>query len=129
MKSVRVTFRQIRGAQMHGRSIMRCNRLAQVAAVLALAFAGVARAEDMKVSLTAAGFEPAHLKAKVGDVLVFTNVSDGPRTVFSPTRGFGIDLGAQKPGEVRRYRLGQPGALLIEDALDIKKTLTVEVAR
>jgi plastocyanin len=81
---------------------------------LALLGAMPATAAEIKVTIRDMMFEPAALRARVGDTLVIENTDDTAHQVFVATRGHSIDLGGQKKGEVRRYTVRQAGTFDLE---------------
>ncbi len=83
---------------------------------LALVLAGTpAVAAEHVVGMASMTYSPSSLVAKVGDVIRFKNDDPGEsHAVFIPTKGFGIDLGAQKPNEVRELMLFKAGTFDVE---------------
>lgn len=94
---------------------------------LALLAAAPVGAAEIKVTIKDMMFEPAALRAKVGDTLVIENTDDTAHQVFVATRGHSIDLGGQKKGEVRRYTVRQPGTFDLECVPHGHMTAKVEV--
>jgi plastocyanin len=86
---------------------------AMLSAALVLA-AGSVHAADIQVSMAGSEYVPVQITAKVGDTLVFNNDDDTNHMVFVPTYGFGVDLGSQKPGEVRKLALKRAGSFEVE---------------
>lgn len=62
-----------------------------------------------------------------GDTIVFTNNDDSDHNVFVPTKGFGVDLGVQKPGATARLAVARPGTFEVECVLHANMLLKVEV--
>ncbi|MGE0718461.1 MAG: methylamine utilization protein [Alphaproteobacteria bacterium] len=96
---------------------------------VAAAIASGAMAAEHTVTMGGSAYGPKTLKAKVGDTIVFDNDDFDNHVVFVPTVGFGIDLGAQKPGEKRSMTLRRAGKLDVECVLHEDMHMTVEVTQ
>jgi plastocyanin len=99
------------------------------AAVGALLFAHAAVAAERTVTMSGLRYAPAAVEAKVGDVLRFVNDDRVDHDVFVPTRGFGVDLGVQKPGTQSELTLGKPGTFEVECVFHPHMLATVRVGR
>ncbi len=96
--------------------------------LLALLPASAAAAEHT-VTMAGLAYAPARIEARVGDTLTFVNDDGLDHNVFVPTRGFGVDLGAQKPGATTRLPLGKPGTFEVECVIHPHMLLTVSVGK
>jgi len=67
-----------------------------------------------RVTMLGSVYSPARVDARVGDTLLFVNDDGESHTVFVPTRGFGVDLGPQRPAENREIRLALAGTFRVE---------------
>lgn len=94
---------------------------------LALAVAAPGFAAEHVVTMAGSNYAPARLAAKVGDTVRFVNDDQADHDVFVPTAGFGIDLGAQKPGDSRTMRLGKAGAFDVECVMHPHMVLKITV--
>lgn len=95
--------------------------------LLACLAAGNAGAAEHTISMSGNAYAPAKLEARVGDIVIFTNHDGSDHNVFVPTKSFGVDLGAQKPGVTTRLPLTRPGTLEVECVLHPDMLLNVEV--
>ena len=102
---------------------------ALIGAALPLAAALPAAAAEHKVTMDSMRYAPATLQAKVGDTIKFVNDDSNNHVVFVPTRGFGVDLGAQPPGQDRELTLYKPGRFEVECMLHPGMLMTVDVSR
>ncbi|MBI1779478.1 MAG: cupredoxin domain-containing protein [Proteobacteria bacterium] len=85
-----------------------------LAAMLSAGMAGPLRAAEHSVTMAFAGYSPAALTARVGDVIRFKNDDGEGHEVLVPTKGFGVDLGLQKPNETTELMLLKAGAFDVE---------------
>ena len=67
-----------------------------------------------KVTMAGSYYSPATVNARVGDTIAFVNDDTETHAVFVPTRGFGADLGNQRPNESREMRLALAGRFEVE---------------
>ncbi|MGQ0664846.1 MAG: cupredoxin domain-containing protein [Pseudomonadota bacterium] len=95
---------------------------------LGLAISAADAKTEHKVTMLGSEYAPKALKARVGDVIHFVNDDFTNHAVYSPTLGFGIDLGAQKSDETRTIPLGKAGTfkVLCVFHADMLRTVTVE---
>jgi len=104
-------------------------RMRLTLALLAAAIAVPAGAAEIEIKMAGAQYTPAKVTAKVGDVLKFVNNDSVDHAVFVPTKGHGLDLGPQKPGEARTYKVMKPGTFEVECVPHGHMMLTVTVAK
>jgi plastocyanin len=88
-------------------------RLLGTAGALVL-LAGPVAAGEHKVGMIGMQYAPQQVAAKVGDTLVFDNDDTENHAVFSPSFGHGFDLGAQKPGEMKKLEVRKEGTFDVE---------------
>lgn len=88
-----------------------------------------ALAAEHVVTMAGGRYQPAVVAAKVGDTVRFVNDDTSDHTVFAPTIGYAFDLGRQKPGEARTYRLGKPGRIEVECVNHGHMMMVLEVGR
>jgi plastocyanin len=100
-----------------------------IAAPALLLLAGPAGAAEYIVQMSGMNYSPAKLTAKVGDTIRFVNDDSNTHDVFVPTRGFGVDLGAQKAGASTELKLLRPGRFEVECVLHSHMTMLVEVGQ
>lgn len=106
------------------------NRLMPVMlAAFAVACAAPAAAAEIEIRMGGGQYAPAKVEAKVGDVLRFVNDDGADHAVFVPTKGHGLDLGAQKPGEARTYTVRKPGSFDVECVQHGHMAMSVNVTR
>src|SRR5258708_36061673 len=86
-----------------------------------------AMAAEPVITMRNMTYEPAVLTAKVGDTIRFNNGDGISHEGSVPTKGFGVDLGAQKPGEETRLPLHRPGKFEGECVFHDHMLLTVTV--
>lgn len=91
--------------------------------------ATTALAGETTVTMAGSQFAPATVSAKLGDAIAFVNDDAADHDVFSPTIGFGIDLGAQKPGNAKRLSLAKAGTFEVRCVFHPHMKMTVSVAR
>ncbi len=103
-------------------------RLALFAAALALATTPAAFAAEHTVSMKGMRYSPAVLEAKVGDVVKFVNDDTENHDVFVPTRGFAVDLGAQRPNTTAELPLLRAGTFEVECAQHAPMSMTIKVS-
>lgn len=80
-----------------------------------------------RVTMLGSVYSPATVNARVGDTLLFVNDDGESHTVFVPTRGFGVDLGAQRPAENREIKLAVAGTFRVECVPHADMQLVVNV--
>jgi plastocyanin len=100
-----------------------------IAAPAVLLLAWPAGAADHVVQMSGANYSPARLMAKVGDTIRFVNDDSSTHDVFVPTRGFGVDLGAQKPEAITELKLLKTGRFEVECVLHSHMNMLVEVGQ
>jgi plastocyanin len=88
-------------------------RLTLAAGAFALV-AGTASAGEHKIGMVGQQYAPKQVAAKLGDTLVFNNDDFENHVVFSPSFGHGFDLGAQKPGEMKKLEVKKEGPFEVE---------------
>lgn len=86
-------------------------------------------AADHVIALKGMTYQPAIVNAKVGDTLRFVNDDGVEHEVFVPTKGFGTDLGMQKPTVVTELKLTKPGTFEVECVVHPHMLLKVTVSR
>lgn len=91
--------------------------------------AATALAGETNVTMAGSQFAPAMVSATPGDVIVFVNDDSADHDVFSPTIGFGIDLGAQEPGASKRLPVAKAGTFEVRCVFHPHMKMTVSVAR
>lgn len=96
--------------------------------VLVAVGGGEALAAEHVVTMAGGRYQPATLSAKVGDTVRFVNDDTADHAVFVPTIGKAFDLGRQKAGEQKVYKLGQPGRLEVECVNHGRMQMVVEVS-
>lgn len=104
-------------------------RLLSAATALALLAAAPAGAGEVKVGMVGGQYAPRQVSAKVGDTLVFSNDDFENHMVFTPSFGHGFDLGAQKPGETRKYEAMKEGTFEVECVFHPQMVTKVTVAK
>lgn len=98
--------------------------------IAALAVVAVpAHAADHTVTMKGMRYSPATLDAKVGDVVKFVNDDTMNHNVFVPTRGFGVDLGVQRPETTLELPLLKPGTFEVECVPHPDMLMTIRVSR
>jgi plastocyanin len=100
-------------------------RLEAACAILAVSVS--ATAAEHSVRMAGVTYQPAKLEAKVGDTIRFINDDAADHEVFVPTKGFGVDLGVQKPGQVTVLQLLKPGSFEVECVMHPHMLLNVMV--
>jgi plastocyanin len=88
-----------------------------------------AAAVEHIVSLKGATFQPATVNAKIGDTVKFVNDDGVDHEMFVPTKGFGVDLGMQKPTSVTELHLTKPGSFEVECVVHPHMLLNINVSR
>lgn len=98
-------------------------------AVLAgiLSFGGHASAAEHTIRMAGMNYQPAVVQAKVGDSIRFVNDDSADHNVLIPTKGFGADLGAQKPGQATGLKLLKKGSFEAECVLHPHMLLKVTI--
>ena len=96
---------------------------------LAAAIALPCSAADHVIALKGMTYQPAIINAKVGDTLRFVNDDGVEHAVFVPTKGFGTDLGTQKPTVATELKLTKPGTFEVECVIHPHMLLKVNVSR
>lgn len=79
-----------------------------------LSFGGYASAAEHRIRMAGMNYQPAVVQAKVGDSIRFVNDDSADHNVLIPTKGFGTDLGAQKPGQATELKLLKKGSFEVE---------------
>jgi plastocyanin len=72
-------------------------------------------------------YQPTAIQARVGDVIRFINDDSADHEVFVPTKGFGVDLGVQKPGQATELPLTRKGSFEVECVIHPHMLLKVNV--
>ena len=103
-------------------------RLLWTAAAFAF-LAGPVAAGEHKVGMIGMQYAPQQIAAKVGDTLVFDNDDTENHMVFSPSFGHGFDLGAQKPGEMRKLEVKKEGTFDVECVFHPEMVTKVTVSK
>jgi plastocyanin len=80
-----------------------------------------------RVTMIGSFYSPATVNARVGDTLQFVNDDTETHAVFVPTRGFGLDLGNQRPSENREIVLAAAGRFTVECVPHADMNLVVNV--
>jgi plastocyanin len=100
----------------------------QLAALLSVAsIAAQAAAAEHVVTMAGMNYRPAAIQAKLGDVIGFMNDDAVDHEVFVPTKGFGVDLGLQKPGQNTDLPLLRSGSFEVECVIHPNMLLKVTV--
>lgn len=86
----------------------------------------VAAAEHI-VRMAGMRYQPPAIHAKIGDVIRFINDDAVDHEVFVPTKGFGVDLGVQKPGQNAELPLTRRGSFEVECVIHPPMLLKVTV--
>lgn len=73
-----------------------------------------ALAVEHVVRMAGMNFQPASLQARIGDVVRFVNDDGSNHEILVPTKGFGVDLGMQKPSENTELTLRKAGSFEVE---------------
>ena len=108
----------------------RTTRLMAVAvAVVGVTAALPAAGAEYTVSLKGTTFQPPTVNAKVGDTLKFINDDSVDHEMFVPTKGFGVDLGMQKPPTVSELKLAKQGSFEVECVIHPHMVLKVNVSQ
>lgn len=97
------------------------------ALILALFFSRSLLAADHTIKMAGMNYQPAVLKAKVGDSIRFVNDDSADHNVLIPTKGFGADLGTQKPGQATELTLARKGSFEAECVFHSHMLLKVTV--
>jgi plastocyanin len=100
-------------------------RFACLLSLAPLAAQGVAA--EHTVTMVGMSYQPAVIQAKVGDVIRFVNDDSADHEVLVPTKGFGVDLGVQKPGQATELPLTRKGRFEVECVIHPHMLLKVEV--
>lgn len=93
----------------------------------AAAAAAQASAAEHVVTMSGMAYQPAAIRARVGDVIRFVNDDAAAHEVFVPTKGFGVDLGVQKPGQSAELPLTRSGSFEVECVIHPHMLLKVAV--
>ena len=88
---------------------MRMHLIAAVMALTAPAFAA-----EHVVTISGSEYSPTRIAAKVGDTVRFVNEDAVDHSVFVPTLGHAIDLGATKSGAATVLTLRRAGRIEVE---------------
>lgn len=80
-----------------------------------------------RVTMLGSAYSPSVVNARVGDTLLFVNDDTETHAVFVPTRGFGADLGNQRPSENREILLALAGRFTVECVPHADMNLVVNV--
>jgi plastocyanin len=97
--------------------------------LIAAAAAAQAAAADHVVTMAGMAYQPAAIRATVGDVIRFLNDDAVDHEVFVPTKGFGVDLGVQKPGQSAELPLARNGSFEVECVIHPHMLLKVAVEK
>jgi plastocyanin len=100
-----------------------------IAGVLLLLGAGSAQAADHQISIKNSMYSPTSVKAKIGDTLTFVNNDGEAHEVYTPTPGFGLNLGDVKGGDKIVMTLRKAGRFDVECGLHPKMAVKVSVAK
>lgn len=95
--------------------------------LICAAFTTAATAAERTVKMAGMNYQPAILQAKVGDVIRFVNDDGANHEVMIPTKGFGADLGLQKPGTTAELKVQKAGAFEVECVLHPHMLLKINV--
>jgi plastocyanin len=99
-----------------------------VGAVAGLGLAiGVALAAETTVVQKGIAFEPAQVKIKTGDTLVFVNQDGFGHNVFSESAGGQFDIGLQQPDQRTTVPFRRDGTFEVQCRIHPKMRLRVEV--
>ncbi len=74
-------------------------------------------------------FHPNHIKAKVGDRIIFKNDDGFAHNAFSDSEVAEFDIGMQKPGQDVVVEMKKPGKVEVECAIHPNMHLTIEVEK
>jgi plastocyanin len=100
----------------------------QAACLLSIALvAAQGVAAEHIVRMAGMTYQPAAIHARVGDVIRFLNDDSADHEVFVPTKGFGVDLGVQKPGQATELPLTRKGSFEVECVIHPHMLLKVNV--
>ena len=103
-------------------------KILQLAGLMSIASVGAqAAAAEHVVRMAGMNYQPAAIQARVGDVIRFTNDDAVDHEVFVPTKGFGVDLGVQKPGQNAELPLTRRGSFEVECVIHPHMLLKVTV--
>ncbi len=102
-------------------------KLISILAVAALAAASYAA--DHVVVQKDKAFHPNHIKAKVGDRIIFKNDDGFAHNAFSDSEADEFDIGMQKPGQDVVVVMKKPGKVEVECAIHPNMHLTIDVEK
>ncbi len=100
-----------------------------ISIVAAAALAVAVQAADHVVVQKGKAFHPDHIKAKVGDRIIFKNDDGFAHNAFSDSEVAEFDIGMQKPGQDVAITLKKPGKVEVECAIHPNMHLTIEVEK
>lgn len=100
-----------------------------VTALAAAAAVVCVEAAALSVSQKGKSFEPAMLKAKVGDTLNFKNDDDVTHNAFSTSKGNEFNSKVQLPGSASSITFKEAGTVEVRCAFHPKMKLTVVVSK
>ncbi|WP_456404510.1 cupredoxin domain-containing protein [Hydrogenimonas sp.] len=95
----------------------------------AAVFAVTLQAADHVVVQKDKAFHPNHIKAKVGDRIIFKNDDGFAHNAFSDSEIAEFDIGMQKPGQDVVVEMKKPGKVEVECAIHPNMHLTIEVEK
>jgi plastocyanin len=98
-------------------------------ALLLLAAASSAGAEDHVISQKGKRFQPEALRVRVGDRVLFQNDDEITHNVFSRTAGGAFNVGLQEPGSSSPVTFEKPGPVEVRCAIHPAMKMTIEVAK
>jgi len=97
-------------------------------ALLLLALASPATAEDHVVSQKGKRFDPESVRVRVGDRVLFQNDDETTHNVFSRTQGAAFNVGLQEPGSSSPVTFEKAGPVEVRCAIHPGMKMVIEVA-
>lgn len=96
---------------------------------LAVASATPAFAAEHVVKMSGMAYAPREIRAKLGDTIRFVNEDGTDHAVFVATKGYGVNLGTQKPKAETKLALAKEGRFEVECVIHPHMHLVVVVMK